>query len=369
MAITLVDVVVFLPIAFLSGIVGKFMVEFGVVVVVATLFSLLVSFTLTPMLAARWSVKRRSVEPPRYLAWFQIGFDRLNALVPRRRVRATSMRHRWLTVSLCALLLLNALTLVASAFPVAARHRRGRDRGRAAVAAVLAAAVRAHPPGHAGGRHALQARRALRRRRRPGPRAAGRRGAGGRREAAGVVAAAGGAILVLALVATAVGHLVIDKPAVSGRASVGASGAIALLGGVMGLLMLTHSGIESEFIPSSDTGSIRMTLTYPTGTPLAKTQAGDRPAGSRDPQGRRGREEHHHQRRQAVGLRLDHRRQRRPHVRRDGQEAPQGDEPRDPRDPQARATSPRAPCSTSPARAAAGAAATRSSTPSRGPRT
>ena len=47
-AITLVDVVVFLPIAFLSGIVGKYMVEFGVVVVVATLFSLFVSFTLTP---------------------------------------------------------------------------------------------------------------------------------------------------------------------------------------------------------------------------------------------------------------------------------------------------------------------------------
>ena len=58
-AITLVDVVVFLPIAFLSGIVGKYMVEFGVVVVVATLFSLLVSFTLTPMLAARWSVVKR----------------------------------------------------------------------------------------------------------------------------------------------------------------------------------------------------------------------------------------------------------------------------------------------------------------------
>ena len=59
-AITLVDVVVFLPIAFLSGIVGKYMVEFGVVVVVATLFSLFVSFTLTPMLAARWSMVKRS---------------------------------------------------------------------------------------------------------------------------------------------------------------------------------------------------------------------------------------------------------------------------------------------------------------------
>ncbi|MBV8530432.1 MAG: efflux RND transporter permease subunit, partial [Candidatus Eremiobacteraeota bacterium] len=52
-AITMVDVVVFLPIAFLPGIVGAYLREFGAVIVVATLFSLLVSFTLTPLLAAR----------------------------------------------------------------------------------------------------------------------------------------------------------------------------------------------------------------------------------------------------------------------------------------------------------------------------
>ena len=82
-AITLVDVVVFLPIAFLSGIVGKYMSEFGIVVVVATLFSLLVSFTLTPMLAARWSVMKRSTAPPRIWPGFQRGFERLDALVSR----------------------------------------------------------------------------------------------------------------------------------------------------------------------------------------------------------------------------------------------------------------------------------------------
>jgi HAE1 family hydrophobic/amphiphilic exporter-1 len=54
-AITLVDVVVFLPIAMVSGIVGKIFREFGLTVVVATLFSLFVSFTLTPLLASRWS--------------------------------------------------------------------------------------------------------------------------------------------------------------------------------------------------------------------------------------------------------------------------------------------------------------------------
>ncbi|MDD4587790.1 MAG: efflux RND transporter permease subunit, partial [Heliobacteriaceae bacterium] len=52
-AITLSDVVIFLPIAFLTGMVGQFFRQFGLTVVCATLFSLFVSFTLTPMLASR----------------------------------------------------------------------------------------------------------------------------------------------------------------------------------------------------------------------------------------------------------------------------------------------------------------------------
>jgi hydrophobic/amphiphilic exporter-1 (mainly G- bacteria), HAE1 family len=111
-AITLVDVVVFLPIAFLSGIVGKYMVEFGVVVVVATLFSLLVSFTLTPMLAARWSIVKRSTAPPRSLAWFQTAFDRFTAWY-RDRALPYALTHRLLTVAVCALLLVSALALPA----------------------------------------------------------------------------------------------------------------------------------------------------------------------------------------------------------------------------------------------------------------
>ncbi|MCL5103935.1 MAG: efflux RND transporter permease subunit, partial [Armatimonadetes bacterium] len=52
--ITMVDIVVFLPIAFMGGIVGQFFRQFGVTVATATAFSLLMSFTLTPMLASRW---------------------------------------------------------------------------------------------------------------------------------------------------------------------------------------------------------------------------------------------------------------------------------------------------------------------------
>ncbi len=52
-AITLCDVVVFLPIAFMTDMVGQYFKQFGLTIVFATLFSLFVSFTLTPMLASR----------------------------------------------------------------------------------------------------------------------------------------------------------------------------------------------------------------------------------------------------------------------------------------------------------------------------
>jgi len=54
MATTFAIVAVFVPIAFMSGIVGRFFFQFGVTVAVAVLVSLFVSFTLDPMLSAVW---------------------------------------------------------------------------------------------------------------------------------------------------------------------------------------------------------------------------------------------------------------------------------------------------------------------------
>ena len=62
-AITLCDVVVFAPIAFMTDIVGQFFREFGLTVVCATLLSLLVSFTVTPMMASRMLGSRRARTP------------------------------------------------------------------------------------------------------------------------------------------------------------------------------------------------------------------------------------------------------------------------------------------------------------------
>ncbi len=54
LATTLSLIAVFLPVAFMGGIVGRFMRSFGFTMSFAIAVSLLVSFTLTPMLSARW---------------------------------------------------------------------------------------------------------------------------------------------------------------------------------------------------------------------------------------------------------------------------------------------------------------------------
>jgi HAE1 family hydrophobic/amphiphilic exporter-1 len=54
LATTLSLVAVFLPVAFMGGIVGRFMSSFGLTMSFSIMVSLLVSFTLTPMMSARW---------------------------------------------------------------------------------------------------------------------------------------------------------------------------------------------------------------------------------------------------------------------------------------------------------------------------
>ena len=57
--ITLCDIVIYLPIAFMSGLIGRFFKEYGITIATAVLFSLAVSFTVTPMLASMWLTGER----------------------------------------------------------------------------------------------------------------------------------------------------------------------------------------------------------------------------------------------------------------------------------------------------------------------
>ncbi|EKQ57338.1 MULTISPECIES: efflux RND transporter permease subunit [unclassified Clostridium] len=89
-AITLCDVVVFAPVSFVSGLVGQMFREFGLTIVAATMFSLIVSFTITPMLSSRLlknkSIKEKLVKKEK--------FNFLNRVKPKFITRINSKFSR-----------------------------------------------------------------------------------------------------------------------------------------------------------------------------------------------------------------------------------------------------------------------------------
>ncbi len=76
LAITLVDVVVFVPLAMTTGLIGNIMRQFALVVTLSTLLSLLVSFTITPMLASRFA-KIEPLTRDTFMGRVALGFEAL----------------------------------------------------------------------------------------------------------------------------------------------------------------------------------------------------------------------------------------------------------------------------------------------------
>jgi HAE1 family hydrophobic/amphiphilic exporter-1 len=91
MAASVSLVAIFLPIAFMEGIIGRFLFEFGVTLSAAVMISLLEALTLTPMRAAQFkgSIERTS----RFGHFFESGFEKIRAFYTR--TLATSLNHRW----------------------------------------------------------------------------------------------------------------------------------------------------------------------------------------------------------------------------------------------------------------------------------
>jgi len=92
MATTLSLVVIFLPIAFMSGRTGRFFNEFGITTAVAILFSMLISFTLTPMLCSRFLVVKKGHKSAKDRAFYR-AIDRGYGWALE-----FSLRHRWVVV-------------------------------------------------------------------------------------------------------------------------------------------------------------------------------------------------------------------------------------------------------------------------------
>jgi HAE1 family hydrophobic/amphiphilic exporter-1 len=97
MATTFTIVAVFIPVAFMGGMVGQFFYEFGITVAAAVLVSLFVSFTLDPMLSSRWvdpdiEQDRHDTWLGKLLARFNHWFDDLH--VRYERILDWSLHHR-----------------------------------------------------------------------------------------------------------------------------------------------------------------------------------------------------------------------------------------------------------------------------------
>jgi HAE1 family hydrophobic/amphiphilic exporter-1 len=107
MATTLSLIAIFVPVGFMGGIVGRFMKSFGLTMSFAILVSLLVSFTLTPMLSARWikakkEEKEKSSKEGRFFRPLDIGYS---------RALSWALAHRGLVAGLTVLILLSTVPL------------------------------------------------------------------------------------------------------------------------------------------------------------------------------------------------------------------------------------------------------------------
>jgi hydrophobic/amphiphilic exporter-1 (mainly G- bacteria), HAE1 family len=101
-ATTLSLVVIFVPVAFIQGVMGRFLNSFGLTMAFAIMVSLLVAFTLTPMLCSRYlprpgAAKRRSREW-RVFQWMEERYD--TAL-------RWSLDHRWIVIAISVALVLS----------------------------------------------------------------------------------------------------------------------------------------------------------------------------------------------------------------------------------------------------------------------
>jgi len=121
LATTLSLVAIFVPVAFMGGIVGRFMKSFGLTMAFAIMVSLLVSFTLTPMLSARWLKVQRHGKN-RHASKDSPIFHTLDVFYTR--LLEWAMARRWAVAGLAVLVLLSSVPL----FSVASKNFLNDDQ-------------------------------------------------------------------------------------------------------------------------------------------------------------------------------------------------------------------------------------------------
>ncbi|WP_159123368.1 MULTISPECIES: efflux RND transporter permease subunit [Acinetobacter] len=114
LATTLTIVAVFLPVAFMGGIIGRFFYQFGVTVSTAVLISMFVSFTLDPMLSAHWAEKKKDPNKKpgrikRFFNWISGKLDNLSHVY--EKLLKLALRFRFITIVIAVASLFGALAL------------------------------------------------------------------------------------------------------------------------------------------------------------------------------------------------------------------------------------------------------------------
>lgn len=115
LATTFAVVAVFLPVAMVTGIIGKYFIEFGLTVVFSMLVSLFVSFTIVPMMSSRLlksTHNRNKTFIGRFLDWFNHLFDILAEKYGH--FLTVVLRHRLFTVVLAVLMFISAMMMIPS---------------------------------------------------------------------------------------------------------------------------------------------------------------------------------------------------------------------------------------------------------------
>jgi HAE1 family hydrophobic/amphiphilic exporter-1 len=138
LAITLVDVVVFVPLALTQGLIGNILREFSLVVVFSTLMSLLVSFTLTPLLASRFG-KVEVLDKNSLWGRLNLGFEKFldNVKEEYGRILTWVLGHKRYIFLLSIFLIVGSIALVPGGF-VGAAFMQQSDRGELNVSIELA---------------------------------------------------------------------------------------------------------------------------------------------------------------------------------------------------------------------------------------
>ncbi len=128
-SITLVDVVVFLPMALVPGLVGSLVKQFSLVIVVSTLSSLLVSFTLTPMIASRFA-KLEHLNEKSFFGRIGLFFEKLihGFTGWYMGILKWSLQHKLATLGITLLLLIGSFSLVATGI-VGSEFAPATDKG------------------------------------------------------------------------------------------------------------------------------------------------------------------------------------------------------------------------------------------------